>query len=99
MDKQQKVLPSPKKISNQQFASLAYNHLKSIDKVALLIYQPSFTISFLGFINRTDCIWGDYGLPFRVRIESVRSAIMDIKSSGDHLDFGTINERSRFCVK
>ena len=99
VDKQQKVLPSPKKISNQQFASWAYNHLKPIDKVALLIYQPSFTISFLGFINRTDCIWGDYGPPYRARVESVRSAIRDIKSSGDHLDFDTVHERSRFCVK
>ncbi|MFC2052920.1 glycosyltransferase family 39 protein [Chloroflexota bacterium] len=66
---------------------------------ALLVYQLSFTISFLGFIDRTDCIWGDYGPPYRARVESVRSAIRDIKSSGNHLDFGTIHERSHFCVK
>jgi len=66
---------------------------------ALLVYQLSFTISFLGFINRTDCIWGDYGPPYRARVESVRNAIRDIKSSGDHLNFDTIYERSRFCVK
>ena len=66
---------------------------------AILVYQLSFTISFLGFINRTDCIWGDYGPPYRARVESVRGAIRDIKSSGDHLDFDTIHERSRFCEK
>ena len=73
--------------------------LSAFGFTAILVYHLSFTISFLGFINRTDCIWGDYGPPYRARVESVRGAIRDIESSGDHLDFDTIHESSRFCVK
>jgi transposase len=35
VDKQQKLVLSPRKISNQQFGSWANNYLKSSDKVAL----------------------------------------------------------------
>ncbi|MFN2237731.1 MAG: ArnT family glycosyltransferase [Anaerolineales bacterium] len=83
-----------------------FEHVKSSWKwitylglATILIYQFSFTFSFLDFIHRSNCIEGDYGPPYRAHLDRVIETIEDLKVSGLPIDLDIVQEYSRSCEK
>lgn len=65
---------------------------------ALFLIQLNFAFGFLSFISREDCIWGEYGPPYRVQVESVSSALSAMERDGTQVELEEIHERVNNCV-
>jgi hypothetical protein len=64
----------------------------------LLISQLYFTSSLLQFISREDCIWSEYGPPYRVQVAEVTKAVEELEREGTPPDFKIVHERVNSCV-
>jgi hypothetical protein len=82
-----------------EYGRRPWKWLSAVSLSVVLMYQLAFSIRFLTFIHSSDCILGDYGPPYRARVEIVKRTVEDIRSEGGDLEFDTILERSRSCGK
>ena len=64
----------------------------------LLVSQLYFTYSILQFISHEDCIWSEYGPPYRVQVAEVAMAVSELERQGIPPDFKIVHERVSSCV-
>jgi len=74
----------------------------SVTAVALILilagYQLLFSTSFLRFVAKEDCIWSEYGPPYRVQLERMRSFVKTIDDQKSVPDLQSIHESVVTCV-
>ena len=66
--------------------------------ILALAYQIAFNISFLSFIEKNQCINGDYGMPYQHRLSNVEKA-MDKFEEANNINAEEINKLSCNCAK
>ncbi len=82
------------------FIKAMHNKIKPIIYfliIMALAYQAAFDMSFLSFIEKSQCINGEYGMPYRHRLDNIERA-MD-KFEAANMDAEEINKLSCNCAK
>jgi 4-amino-4-deoxy-L-arabinose transferase-like glycosyltransferase len=79
-----------------------YRGLPRVATAAILVlltgYQLLFSVSFLRFIASEDCIWSEYGPPYRVQVERMREIVDALDDQKPAPDLPVIYERVKACV-
>ncbi|MEK6949397.1 MAG: glycosyltransferase family 39 protein [Nanoarchaeota archaeon] len=65
--------------------------------ILTLAYQIAFNISFLSFIEKSQCINGDYGMPYQHRLNNMEKTMDKFETT--NTDIREINELSCNCAK
>lgn len=64
----------------------------------LISYQLLFSVSFLRFIAGEECIWSEYGPPYRIQVERMRDIVEAIDDQEPAPDLQFIYENIKECV-